>query len=142
MHTSYEQRRRPASQVSRGLAVGTLVIYVATLGLIALWPTHVDAPFSPHIAWLLERVPLLTYNRLEFAANILLFVPLGFLLAVLVAPRWRWTIPLAALAVSALIEGWQALGPGRTSTLLDVAANAAGGVLGLVIALIALPRRR
>ena len=107
MHTTYEEPRRPTSQVSRGLAVGTLVVYVATLSLIALWPTHVDAPFSPHIAWLLERVPLLTYNRLEFAANILLFVPFGFLLAVLVAPRWRWTIPLGALAVSALIEGWQ-----------------------------------
>jgi hypothetical protein len=56
-----------------------LSAYVIALALIAFWPAPVDSGAGPLLRAVTRVFPLLTYARIEFGANILLFVPLGFL---------------------------------------------------------------
>ncbi|MDX2376577.1 VanZ family protein [Microbacterium sp. LRZ72] len=122
------------ARVRRARVAVAVVFYSVALGGIALWPTHVDEPASGVITTLVDAVPLLTYGRLEFAANIALFVPFGYLFA-LSLPRWGPLVVPLGLAASLGIEGWQSLGEGRTASMLDVIANTAGAALGLAAAL-------
>lgn len=68
--------------------------------------------------------------------NILLFLPLGFGLAALVAlQRWRgrWVFVVAACsAVSLLVECVQVSLPSRAPTAIDIVTNSLGGALGLL----------
>ncbi len=70
----------------------------------------------------------------EFVANILLFTPLGFLLTVLLYPRW-WAVPLA-IALSACVELAQIVIPSRQPSLRDVLANSLGALGGALVALL------
>lgn len=74
-------------------------------------------------------------GRGEILANLLLYGPLGFALAIALARREGTAVAgLAAAAgcclLSASVEIAQAYTPGRTPSLLDVALNAAGGTAG------------
>lgn len=82
----------------------------------------------------------LRQQRLDTAVNMLLTVPLSFGLALLWAgPRARApglarvAIVLLVLALSLLVEVVQAFLPGRSESLGDVAAQAAGSLLGLAL---------
>lgn len=76
-----------------------------------------------------------TYAQLESFANIMLFVPLGLLVALLVPTRWWWLVVVGLVLVAAGIELGQALFlPGRVPTIDDVLANGAGGLVGVIIA--------
>ncbi len=62
--------------------------------------------------------------------NVVLFLPLGFMLA----RGWRagaWTV-LACLALTVGVEAVQTVVPGRDSSVGDILFNGAGGVLGLL----------
>jgi hypothetical protein len=76
----------------------------------------------------------------EFVANILLFVPLGFLLTGLVRPAW-WGVVLA-LGLSVAAELVQVLLPARLASPRDVLANALGAAIGAALAWVVLIRRR
>ena len=107
------------------------VVYAVGLALVAFWPQHVDKDLSPFIEKVIAHIPLLTYPRLEFAANIVLFIPLGIILA-LIARRYL-VFPLGFL-ISLCVESVQALLlDGRTPSLMDVVANTAGACIGLLI---------
>ena len=72
----------------------------------------------------------------------MLFVPFGFLLALLLVRRW-WLSMLIAFAVSCSIELGQLLFiSARTATLADVAVNTLGAVVGAVLARLLLTARR
>lgn len=133
----------PVSSRTHRRAIACLATYVVLLGLVAFWPEHVDKGISPFLAELTKAIPLITYRRLEFGANIALFVPFGVLLALLLARRRYLVLPIAFLA-SLLIESVQAvLLPGRTPSVLDIVANTAGVCVGLLaVELIQLRRRR
>jgi hypothetical protein len=108
-----------------------LVGYVIILAVIGFWPQHVDKPYG-RIIQKIEFVPLLTYQRLEFGANVLLFVPFGFLLSMTLRRKQHLVVPLAFL-VSLLIESVQAIAlAGRTPSVTDLVANTAGACIGLV----------
>ena len=75
---------------------------------------------------------MLTYPRIEFSANILLFVPLGVLLMLIL--RRRYLILPIAIVVTVAIECSQALLlDKRTPSVLDIIANTAGACLGMLI---------
>lgn len=86
----------------------------------------------------LQWIPLLTADVPSFALNILLFMPLGFMLPLL--KPWAHSIRTAAMAgltLSLLIEMLQllirvTLGNGRSTDINDLIANTAGSVLGYV----------
>lgn len=112
-----------------------LAAYAITLTLIAFWPTPVDgSEFAGRVKGFLVRVvPGLTYERLEFGANIMLFVPFGVLLALVFAAS-RYLVVPTIFVTSFTIECIQGLLlPDRTPSLYDVLANVAGGCFGLLV---------
>jgi glycopeptide antibiotics resistance protein len=116
-------------------------VYGITLACLALWPTPVDAPLSPVLTSITDAVPWLTYARMEFAANILLFVPFGFLFT-LIMRRAHYVVLPAAIVVTVSVESWQSLVDERTSSILDIVANVTGACVGILLAaLIRLARR-
>ena len=123
-------------------AVPWLFGYGAALLLIAFWPQHVDQGMGFFLRAITHYLPILTYNRIEFGTNILLFVPLGILLAVLL-PRRRYLIMPAGFLISLAIESGQGIFlAGRTASVSDLISNTAGACLGLVIVELAEVLRR
>ena len=92
----------------------------------------VDSGAGRLLRFVTRVFPMLTYVRIEFAANILLFVPLGLLLALILQRRYL-VIPIAFLTTAA-IESLQALMiDKRTPSVMDIIANLTGACIGLVI---------
>ncbi|TFD45845.1 VanZ family protein [Cryobacterium frigoriphilum] len=119
------------------------VLYVVALALIAFWPTPVDRAghdaLQRGLAWLQEHgAPgWLTYGMVEFASNIVLFIPAGLLVVVLAGARFWWLGPLGGLLGSAAIElGQLVLLPARTASPRDIVANTSGAVIGSILALL------
>ncbi|SJN40746.1 hypothetical protein FM104_11045 [Microbacterium esteraromaticum] len=110
-----------------------MAVYGVALALIAFWPEPVDSSAGALLRWITKTVPGLTYARIEFGSNILLFVPLGIGLALLM-PRLRYLVMPIALLVSLGIEAAQAIFlAARTPSIYDIVANVSGACLGLVI---------
>ncbi|NYF15388.1 hypothetical protein HDC37_000200 [Microbacterium sp. AK009] len=110
-------------------AILLLGAYGLALLAIAFWPTPVDRGAGPLLRAITRAFPWLTYDAIEFTANILLFVPLGILLAVILRAERPLLLPVI-LATTLLVEGGQLLLPERTATLRDVLANTLGGLIG------------
>ncbi|GAA3203456.1 VanZ family protein [Microbacterium terregens] len=109
-----------------------LTVYAVTLAIIALWPVPVDSGAGPFLRTITQVIPALTYARIEFSANILLFVPLGVLLMLIL--RRRYLILPVAIVVTVAIECAQGLLlDKRTPSTLDIIANTAGACIGMLI---------
>lgn len=79
------------------------------------------------------------WTRFDLMANVLGYVPMGFLLALaLLRARWGWLAVLLASLGSATLsftmESLQSYLPIRVASNLDLGLNAAGGVLGALLA--------
>jgi VanZ family protein len=124
--------------------------YTAAVGVIAFWPTPVDRPISALLRRVLNRlhdvgVPAwFDYSFVEFSANVLLFVPLGFLVAALFSRRLAWLAVVVCALASLSIEFVQwALLPARYPSAADVLANTMGATIGaLLLALVLAIRPR
>jgi glycopeptide antibiotics resistance protein len=119
------------------LALMYLVIVLA----VTLWPTTVDHGLDPYIERLLTKlwskgVPtFVDYAFIQFSANIVFFVPVGFLLALLVPFRFWWVAIVGGGTLSGCVEAAQGLFlPGRVSDIGDFVANTAGSVIGCLVA--------
>lgn len=122
------------AHASPGAVVVRVVLagYTVALALIAFWPTPVDAGLARLLAALTRRLPVLTYERIEFLANIAMFVPLGVLLAIVLVRSRALVLPIV-FVTTFLIECVQALLlPERTPSVMDIVANTAGGCMGLL----------
>lgn len=120
-------------QTGRRRVAMWVIAYGVALLLIAFWPQPVDSALGGLVRWLVDAIPLMTYGRLEFASNVLLFVPFGVGFGMLL-PDHRYLILPLALLVSMTIESGQALLlAARTPSLYDILANVAGACLGLVL---------
>ncbi|WP_396668841.1 VanZ family protein [Microbacterium sp. R86528] len=118
-----------------------LVAYGVLLALIAFWPTPVDRNAAGLLHAISAAIPWLSYNLIEFTANIALFVPLGALGAMLLRRR-PWLVIVIALGVTIVIESVQALLLAqRTPSGLDIIANTLGAAVGLAIVLLVRRRR-
>ncbi len=123
------------------LALTGLLCCLAVVLVLTLSPTPVDQGYDAAIERLLavlhrNGVPgWFGYRWLEFTANICLFVPVGFFLALVFPTRFLWlAIPLVT-AMSATLETLQFFVlPARFATLTDVAANSIGGWAGVIVA--------
>lgn len=115
-----------------GVAIG-MALYGVVLVVVALWPTPIDERARGLLRALTHAVPALTYDRIEFVANIALFVPFGAGLALLLGRRRLLVVP-CALVVSVMIElvhAWVL--PARTPAVSDVIANVFGAGIGLLL---------
>ena len=132
------------------------MLYLGFVGLVTLTPGS-DAPdyadFAARVLARLQRYPdldpltsRLSVERIEFLANIGLFVPLGVFLLLLVGTRLWFVALMAGIVLTSMIEAVQKEIPGRVSDPRDVAANSIGMFAGVALAvLLTLPatlRRR
>jgi glycopeptide antibiotics resistance protein len=121
--------------------VAVLVVYLAALALIAFWPVPVDSGARGMLWSVLGLLRShgwgwIDYAVVEATANVILFVPFGFLLGVLGGPRRRLLMLAICVASSVAIElGQAALLPARLASIGDIAANSAGAVVGALLAL-------
>lgn len=86
----------------------------------------------------------ITLATIEFASNVVMFVPIGFFGALVLA-RHRWLVVPFAAAASGAIEIFQALRlPERVGSVGDVIANTLGTLIGFLLAwwLVTVLRRR
>jgi glycopeptide antibiotics resistance protein len=130
----------PGRRVAIGLAAGL----AAGLAVVLLWPDGEavrQAVLRVYVFFLHRGMPAsVTPDVYAVVLNVVAFVPLGWVGVVLL----RWSVPrvvLVLVALSAAVELLQALpGVGRDPSLLDVACNSLGAVIGALTA--SLVRRR
>jgi VanZ family protein len=111
-------RRLPAG----GFLLGYLLLVTA---VIALAPFRFARPLEARLSWLVDPG--------DVVANVLLFVPLGFLFRLAArapAQKGHWPTIGAALLASAALETLQLFLPGRFPSPVDVGANTLGAWLG------------
>ena len=122
------------------------LLYAGFVAVVTLTPGS-GAPdyqaLAARIIARLQRYPELdpiTYRlsveRIEFLANIGLFVPLGVFLLLLVGTRLWWVALAAGIVLTSMIETVQKEIPGRVSDPRDVAANSIGMFLGIFLAVL------
>ena len=116
--------------------------YMGFVGMVTLTPSA-SAPIPVGlVVRVLEALhrrgylETLSIYRVEFLANIAMFVPIGvFLLLLVGAERW-WLALFLPFFVTAFIETAQRGIPGRVSDPRDVLANTMGGVAGVALAMV------
>lgn len=115
-------------------------LYAVALAVILLWPDHLDRDAGFAYGLIYAAFPGASPLHVDFALNVVLFVPFGVLLALFVGCR-PWAVLGVSLGVPVLVETAQALFlPGRTASAADVVANATGALVGAIIT--AFVRRR
>lgn len=130
--------KRPV--LSPRTAAVLFVVYVLLLGVVVFASRLTDLGLPQIADGTLERLhaegilPDLRFGHVEAGANILLFIPVGFLLACIL-PRRLWLIAiLTGVAMSLCIEFIQAVAlSGRSATVRDVVCNSLGTVLGTAL---------
>jgi glycopeptide antibiotics resistance protein len=116
-------------------------MYLVVVLVVTLWPTAVDAGLDGYIDRVLVRlwsygVPrFVNYSFIEFSTNVVFFVPVGFLLGLLLPFRLSYLAIAGGAALSAAIETAQGLFlPGRVASPADVVANTSGALVGFLVA--------
>ena len=111
-----------------------LGVYAVVLALIGFWPRPVDRGVGAFLLWLGRVVPMFSYARLEFVANVILFIPLGVLVARLLRVRSYLAVGVGILvSIGIELVQWLLL-PARTPSAYDVLANTIGTAFGVLIA--------
>lgn len=114
-----------SAETGRRLAHTLLIYMLAVTALITLLPFRFEWPQAPRI--------LLFGSAVDVVANVLLFVPLGFLWCY-ARPHAKRSRPMAVVilgaGLSVLIETTQLFESTRTTSPADVIANAVGALLG------------
>ncbi|GAA1736075.1 hypothetical protein GCM10009809_34060 [Isoptericola hypogeus] len=110
------------------------------------WLTLTPQPIGPDEQDLIVRaldalhrrghLESLDYDRLEFVANIALFVPVGVFLLLLFGAGGWWAAALSSLLMTVGIEWAQRFIPGRVSDERDLLANGLGALIGIGTALV------
>jgi glycopeptide antibiotics resistance protein len=107
-----------------------------------MWPTPIDRGYESTITKLLDilhkyGIPgWFGYHKLEFSANIVMFIPLGFLVTMLLSQRFWWLALVICPSMSIGIEVTQALFlSARFATVSDVVSNSIGAVIGILVAI-------
>lgn len=128
----------PASHARIWIAGTGLLLYGALVLTATMWPTPLDRGYESSIARFLgvlhrNGVPeWFGYRKFEFTANIAMFIPLGFLLVLVLRRQVMWValllVPLTSITIE-LLQGF--LLAERFASPLDVLANTIGGLIGV-----------
>ncbi|QYF72664.1 VanZ family protein [Cryobacterium sp. PAMC25264] len=129
------------SRVREWLSVLALLAYISVVLLATLSPTPLDQGYQGSIDKVLtvlhrNGVPeWFGYNKLEFSANIFMFIPLGFLITLLLPLKIWWLSIVFCPALSGAIELSQgAFLSARFASWGDVASNSIGALIGIIVA--------
>lgn len=120
------------------------VLTFGYLGVVA-WLTLSPQAESQQEGWLWRLALLfdrhaatewITFNLLEFVANVLLFLPFGVFFVLLFGRGRWWLAILLGVAMTVGIEFAQQFIPNRVSDPRDILSNSIGTVVGTVLALL------
>jgi glycopeptide antibiotics resistance protein len=112
--------------VTRRTALSALAVYAVLLGALVFSPVGPSLKGIPLPGWLHA-------GAVEAAANVVVFVPVGFLVALLLPRGRRWLAVLLCCLLSTGIELVQAVFIStRLGSARDVLTNTTGAVIGLV----------
>jgi len=116
------------------------VAVLAGVLLVGLLPDRVDGGVERPIRAFIDTLQAagapawVNYDLVDFVANIVFFVPIGLLAALLLPWRVWWLGMPIGLALSAALELGQAVFlPERYASLTDVIANTLGAVIGALL---------
>jgi VanZ family protein len=121
------------------------LLYVALIVYGSLFPFEGwDAPERAFLKFLSDPWPQ-DFSRSDLITNVLVYIPLGLLLAgwILRSLNGPSALILASVSgglLSIAMEGLQAFFPGRVSSKLDVIANIGGAIVGALLAWLISPR--
>jgi glycopeptide antibiotics resistance protein len=127
---------------SRRWLVGGLALYAVAVGVVVFTPVSYSG-IVHRLARAVALIPGMDFfgsGWIEFVANVGLFVPLGFLLTLLV--RRPLVGAAVSIAISAGIELIQIVIPDRQATVRDVVSNGIGASIGALVAWLVVLRRR
>lgn len=117
--------------------------YLGALAWLTLTPSsNSDRAFSLLQSLVREfqshaSTDFLTYDRVEFAANVALFVPMGVFVVLLLGRRLWWAGIFAGILASCWIELAQGIWlSDRVSDPRDLLSNGLGTIVGVVLALV------
>jgi glycopeptide antibiotics resistance protein len=115
--------------------------YLAVVAWVTLGPQPLDGKAEGLLYHLLRMfgrhasTDWITYDRVEFCANIAMFFPIGLFLLLLFGRRQWWLAILVGFFMTVSIETAQLFIPGRVSDVRDIVSNTAGATLGVLVGL-------
>jgi glycopeptide antibiotics resistance protein len=115
--------------------------YLMLVGWLTLGPQPLDASGRGFLHRLIRVVSgdntldWITYALVEFTANIVLFIPVGVLFALLLGWRRWWLAALLGIALTVSIEAAQLVLPDRVTDPRDVVSNSIGSTIGVALVL-------
>ncbi|WP_457946057.1 VanZ family protein [Pseudarthrobacter sp. alpha12b] len=119
------------------------------MALVAFWPSPVDKPVSGQLSGMLRflhghGVPgWFNYQFIEAAANVVLFVPVGFVSRPAFPEKHWWQIGAFGLLVSGCIELGQLLFlHERFASPSDIVTNTSGAVIGALLEALAVQTQK
>ena len=122
------------------------LLYLGFVALVTLTPGNEQpdyAGLAGRVLARLEQYPelepvtsRLSVDRIEFLANVGLFVPLGMFVLLLVGTRLWLVAFTVGIVLTSMIESVQREIPGRVSDPRDVAANSIGMFVGIAVAIV------
>ena len=113
--------------MSRRILTITLAAYLLLVGWVTLNPAPPDPARNELLLQLLKILPI-SYDALEFTANIGMFVPIGALVTIL--SRHLWIGIVVGIALTCGIEFTQQFLPARFPDVRDLVANSLGALIG------------
>ena len=132
---------------NRPLWRAVLAAMLIPLALIAFWPTPVDRPVQGILADTLSflhrhGIPgWFNYQFVEAAANVMLFIPFGFVSAFSFPEKRWWQIGALGLIVSGCIElGQLFFLHDRFASPMDIVTNMSGTLIGALLSAFAVKR--
>ena len=134
--------RARAATARLWIAATLLFAYLVLVMFVLFWPIPIDRGYQGTIAHVLGALHArglsswFGYNALEFTANVVMFVPLAFLVALLFPLSLWWGPFVICVSFSISSELIQAVAlPQRFGTVNDVIANGLGAAVGCLLAL-------
>jgi glycopeptide antibiotics resistance protein len=125
---------RAATAVTRWTAAALLGLYAIVIAQLTLRPASSETGIFGHLNSIMTRASngRLQWSQTEVLANVALFVPAGFLLAVVLGRTWA-SLVLCVLASAAIELAQQRYFPSRVPSIADVEHNGLGGAIGALL---------
>ena len=114
--------------MTRRILAVALAAYLVLVGWVTLNPAPPNPARNELLLQFLKIVPM-SYEALEFTANIGMFVPIGALVAIL--SRHLWIGIVVGIALTCGIEFTQQFLPARFPDVRDLVANSLGALIGV-----------
>ena len=114
--------------MTRRILAVALAVYLLFVGWVTLNPAPPNPARNELLLQLLQVLPI-SYDAVEFTANIGMFVPIGALVAIL--SRHWWIGVVVGIALTCGIEFTQQFLPARFPDVRDMLANSLGALIGV-----------